>query len=302
MRILINLLKRNESVKQFSLKVYFIINKFFDGSIPFLFHQVLKIPFQYSFYDGRLIKFYPEGQISKRIFTNSFENHQLSTFQKIIKPGMIVVDAGANIGLYTLIAGNLVGDNGRVYSFEPSNETFERLKKNIALNNLHNILAVNLGLGENPNEKLILRQDVGYGDAERYLHLSNEAHSIKLENVNELFIKEEILIDTLDNYFNKLNVEKIDFLKIDTEGFEYYILKGSEQVLKKSPEIVILMECTALGTARANTSQKKVFDFLKDLDFKVFYWNTIKMSWCNDEDGILNAGDVWVCKHREQLM
>ncbi|MFM6994753.1 MAG: FkbM family methyltransferase [Sediminibacterium sp.] len=295
------LLKKNKHVKSFALKIYFIVNKLYDGSIPFFFYQLFKIPFKYSSNDKKNIKFYPEGQISKRIFTNSFENEQLATFQRIIKPGMIVVDAGANIGLYTLIAANLVGNKGKVFSFEPSKETFERLNNNLRLNNFCNVTAVNIGLGENPNEKLILRQDVGYGDAERYLYSMNETHSIKLENVNELFIQEEIVIDTLDNYLNKLIVKKIDFLKIDTEGFEYYILKGSEQVLKNSPEVVLLMECTALGTARAHTSQKKVFDFLKELDFKLFYWNKKKMSWCNDEVGILYAGDIWACKHSDHL-
>ena len=147
---------------------------------------------------------------------------------------------------------------------------------------------------------MILRQDKGYGDAERYLVPANEAPSIKLENMNETLIEEEINIDTLDKYLNKINVNKIDFLKIDTEGFEYYILKGAEQILKNSPEIVILMECTASGSARAKTTQKEVFQILKKIDLNIFYWNRDTKAWCDDE-GILNAGDVWVCKNINQL-
>lgn len=214
---------------------------------------------------------------------------------------MTIVDAGANIGLYSLIASKIVGVKGKVFSFEPSKETFQRFLNNIKLNRFTNITPLNFGLGDQPNEKLILRQDNGYGDAERYLFPANEAPDIKLENMNEIYIEEEIIINTLDNYLNKINVNKIDFLKIDTEGFEYYILQGAEQILKNSPKIVILIECTASGTARAKTTQKEVFQILKKIDLNIFYWNSTNNNWCNDEPGIYSAGDVWACKNIKQL-
>ena len=299
MNLLKEILKKNKYVYSFSLKVFNIIIKFFDGTIPFYFYRLFNKSFKYRLVDGRTIRFYPEGQISKRIFTNSFENHQVTAFQRIIKPGMIVVDAGANIGLYSLIASKIAGLKGKVFSFEPSKETFKRLENNIKLNNFHNITAVNEGLGDKPNEKLILRQDSGYGDAERYLFSSNEAPDIELENI-ALKNEEEIIIDTVDSNLYKRDVKKIDFLKIDTEGFEYYILKGAKQVLRNSPEIVMLMECTPFGTARANSSQKEVFKILKDNNLNIFYWNTVLNDW-SDDDGIYNAGDVWVCKNINQL-
>ena len=87
---------------------------------------------------------------------------------------------------------------------------------------------------------------------------------------------------------------------MDTEGFEYYILKGAKQVLRNSPDIIILMECTELGTARAKTTQKEVFKILKDNNLNIFYWDSIIKDWC-DGDGIYTAGDVWVCRDIKQL-
>jgi FkbM family methyltransferase len=292
--MLIKILKKNNTLRKLIIPII-------DKSILFKIYQLFNKPFKIKLFDGKLIKMYPQGQIILGIFAKSFEKHEIYTFQKIIKPGMTIVDAGANIGLYSLIASKRVGVKGKVFSFEPSKETFQRLLNNIRLNGFSNINPINFGLGDKPNEKLILRQDKGYGDAERYLFAANEAPSISLENINEVYIEEEIIIDTLDNFLNKVNVSKIDFLKIDTEGFEYYILKGAKEILNNSPEIVMLLECTALGTARAKTSQKEVFFFLRELNLNIFYWSKKTKSWCDDEDGIYNAGDVWVCKHREQL-
>lgn len=273
-----------------------------DKSILFKGYQLFNKPFSMKLFNGKTIKLYPEGQIAFGIFANRFEKLEIDAFQRIIKPGMTIVDAGANIGLYSLIASNVVGANGKVFSFEPSKETFQRLLNNIKLNGFTNITSFNHGLGDKINEKLILRQDVGNGDAERYLLHENEAPDRKLENVNSIKIGEEIIIDTLDNSLAKFNINKIDFLKIDTEGFEYYILKGAKQILHNSPQIIMLLECTALGTARARTSQKEVFDILKENGLNIFYWNHESKKWCDDEDGTLNAGDVWVCKNREQLL
>jgi FkbM family methyltransferase len=188
----------------------------------------------------------------------------------------------------------------RVFSFEPSNETFKRLMNNIRLNSSLNITAIKEGLGDKSNEKLTLRQDKGYGDAERYLFPENEARDIELQNINAIKVEEEICIDTLDNKLFEMGVEKIDFLKIDTEGFEYYILKGATKVLKNSPEIVVLLECTELGTLRSKTTQKDVFKILKDNNLNIFYWNT-NLNDFSDDDGIYTAGDVWACKNKKQL-
>ena len=263
--------------------------------------RIFNITFTYRYGNESKIKLYPVGQITKGLFSNYFETQQVNIYSKIVKPGMIVVDAGANIGLYSLIASKIVGREGKVISFEPSKETYHRLQKNIALNKIFNILTENKGLGDNLNEKLVLRQDVGYGDAERYLLPMNEEPIITLKNVNEIKIAEEISIVTLDNYLTKINQSKIDFLKIDTEGFEYYILRGAKQTLINNPEIIILMECTALGTARARTSQMEVFKFLNNINMNIYYWNPKVEDWCSDEAGILNAGNVWVCRNIHQL-
>lgn len=287
-------IKRNKVLRKLIIPIV-------DKTLLYEIYKKINIAFTFKMRSGEKIKFYPEGQIAFGIFTNKFELTELDTFQKIIKKGMTVVDAGANIGLYSVIASKLTGNQGKVFSFEPSRETFKRLTNNINLNNAANVISENCGLGENPDEILTLRQDVGSKDAERYMMPSGFVPDTRLINVNDINSKEEIRIDTLDNYLEKKEISSIDFLKIDTEGFEYYILAGAKRILKNSPDVVILMECTAMGTARANTTQKKVFDLLYEYGFNIYYWDDHTSEW-RDDDGIYECGDVWVCKDKSKLI
>ena len=165
------------------------------------------------------------------------------------------------------------------------------------MNNALNIIPFNCGLGDQDNQKLFLRQDLGYEDAERYLIPMNHNLNQELQNVGTVNQIEDVKIETLDNILTSKGVTKIDFLKIDTEGYEYYILKGAEKILSNSKDLIILMECTELGTKRANTSQKDVFEILFRHGYQIFYWNTESNTWSSDEEGLFRAGDVWACRN-----
>tara|TARA_B110000285_G_C14590728_1_gene366281 strand:+ start:37 stop:417 length:381 start_codon:yes stop_codon:yes gene_type:complete len=119
MNLLKKLIKSNRLT--YRLAVFII-----DGRAIYALYRLLNRPFIFRLLNESKIKFFPKGQISFSIFSNRFEKIELKILQNIIKPGMVVVDAGANIGLYTLIASELTGKKGKVFSFEPSKETFKR--------------------------------------------------------------------------------------------------------------------------------------------------------------------------------
>ena len=258
------------------------------------------IPFQVHI-DRISIDLIPEGQIAKVVFMKKFEPTELNIFSKLIRPGMIVVDAGANIGLYSLLASKLVGDSGQVFSFEPSVETYLRLSKNIQINKSKNINAINCGLGDSNDQELVLRQDLGYEDAERYMVPSDAILNKDLENVNDLAKSEKVSIVRLDSYLETQGISKIDFMKIDTEGFEYYVLNGAKEILSNSDQLVILFKCTELGTKRANINQRKVFDILHNSGFGIYYWDDSSNSWNNDVEGCFSAGELWAAKSINKL-
>jgi FkbM family methyltransferase len=144
------------------------------------------------------------------------------------KPGDTVIDAGANIGAFSVEVGELVGPEGRVYSFEPASSSFELLKRNIELNGLSNVTPNRCGLGEEEGELMLNLYDQHGGNT--LLPTRNDKRRV--------VGKERVRIRTVDSFVKESEVGRVDFLKVDTEGFELPVLKGAkETLLRDHPRI-----------------------------------------------------------------
>jgi len=288
---MINILKKiinySPFLKKLLLPIYLLA-----GSLIYWIYKKFDLPFSYKLVDKRNVKFYPNGQIALGIFLCGFEKKELEIFQLSLKNGSVMIDAGANIGLYSIIGSRIVGESGKVFSFEPSKANFNLFLKNIELNAIKNITPINMGLGNTIGESLILSQNFETGDAEKYI--------LKVENkierpgnkLNGIQTTETISLDTLDNFQIKNSITKVDFLKIDVEGFEFYVLKGAEKLLRDNPDIIILFECADHLAKRAGSSQKEVFTFLGNLGIDIVYWNEKDKNWSNDLSEGLNSGQL----------
>jgi len=157
-----------------------------------------------------------------------WESNETAATKKIIKSDWVVFDIGANIGYFTLLMSKLVGKNGYVYCFETTTYGYNRLKKNISLNPdllQHNIVVNKKGLSsctENKIEALESRFSA------RLL-----AHSEK----------ELIEFITLDDYVTLLKLDRVDYIKIDVDGYDYEVIQGSAKILKKFRPIVMAEIC-----------------------------------------------------------
>ena len=146
--------------------------------------------------------------------------------QKILKGGMNVIDVGANIGVYTVLAAEKVGKNGKVIAIEPETENYKRLIENIQLNNFRNVISQNIGLTDHEGfEKLYFSSFVG--------------HSLIFQEDKNSYIK--VPVKTIDKLVEELNLKKIDIIKIDTEGSELPVLKGAEKTLKSNPNLKLII-------------------------------------------------------------
>jgi FkbM family methyltransferase len=147
-----------------------------------------------------------------------------------LKPELndVVIDAGAHYGFYSLLASKFVGSKGLVLSFEPAPQNYRRLLMNIRINNACNVKAFKMALGDiNGNAKLFLSKASG-------------THSImprlSKEYENTIYVK----MRKIDSIVQELGIEKIDLIKIDTEGAELMILKGARQTLTRfKPKLTI---------------------------------------------------------------
>ena len=150
--------------------------------------------------------------------------------KRSINEGDIVVDLGANIGYYTLIAAKLVGNKGKVFSFEPEPKNFEILKKNVEINGYQNVILEQKAVSDvNEKTNLYLSQGIG-------------THSLK-PNQNTTMKTIPIESIRLDDYFKNLNLtNKINFVKIDVEGAEFNVLSGMDNILKQSKNLKLFTE------------------------------------------------------------
>ncbi len=150
-----------------------------------------------------------------------FEN-----FLGSIPEDAIVLDVGANIGTTALRFAKKCS-KGMIYAFEPAKENYKRLRENISLNELTNIVAVNKGCGNNHTEKLLV-------------HAHDHNSGMNRIAVSDDEEGEIINIIRLDDFVKEKGVKKIHAIKADTEGFELQVLMGAAEILEKDKPVLLL--------------------------------------------------------------
>lgn len=140
------------------------------------------------------------------------------------KNGDLVVDVGANIGEYSIMAAKMVGKKGKIIAFEPNPEAFWLLQENIKLNQLENIEAINKAVCSKPGKIKI------YRNLE-----TNTMDSIKRTKTGQdYYIAKSVTLDKALESRKGINV-----IKIDVEGAEYAVIKGGMLTLKKKPRVIV---------------------------------------------------------------
>jgi len=157
--------------------------------------------------------------------SSDYEKISLSTFNP--KVNDFVVDIGANIGRYTLHSSKLVGKKGKVIAIEPFKQTYDLLRKNIKENSTdNNILTFCIGLSNHEGREKLYLDEKLWG--------RNTINPIPGGD----YVQIEML--TLDSLVENLQIDKIDWIKIDVEGHEYEVLEGGKNTLLKNSSRVMI--------------------------------------------------------------
>ncbi len=170
---------------------------------------------------------------------------------KLIKKGSFVLDVGGHWGGFAVQFGKLVGGRGKVFSFEPSRKNFKMLRKNIQINNLDNIVfPYNFAVGS-------------YEDTVKFpISATSSGHNSLIRKDIPVDYYEYVKQIVLDEFLTHRNVSKIDFIKIDVEGYELEVLKGLERTIDKSDSLVVFMEFSPQFMGLEKT--RETLDFLKN--------------------------------------
>lgn len=209
------------------------------------------------------VRLLPIGQIAELMWGLEFEKRERDFVAHNLMPGMRVVNIGANVGLYALMASKLVGKSGKVYAFEPSAETFATLKRNIELNKCTNIAAENVALSDFSGA-LFLRSDPLAPEADGHRYVEKIECAEYSANEGEV-----VQCKTLDSYWNEdpeRSQQPIDLMIVDVEGAELSVLKGAINAMRRSQNLTLLLECTE--------NREEVKEFLGNMGFEFFAWDS----------------------------
>src|SRR3989344_326562 len=192
-----------------------------------------------------------------QLFTNGiYENLSTNLLKKEIKKGDIVLDIGAHIGYYTLIFAKLVGNNGRVYAFEPNPTNFAILKKNIELNEYKNVVLIQKAVSDKCSKIKLFLADINTGD-----------HRIYDSHDGRKFIEVESI--KLDDYFKDFR-KNINFIKMDIQGAESCAIYGMQKLLKKNKNLKLTSEFWPIGLKNSGIEPSDYLKMLLNHGFKLY--------------------------------
>ena len=194
----------------------------------------------------------------------AFERSSIRAYSRLIKPGAVVIDVGANIGAHTLPFAHLVGPAGHVLAFEPTTYAFNRLQRNLALN-------PPLALRVSACQAMLAAQSGDVPDLDLYArwplrHAPEARHSTHLGIAASTDGAEVV---ALDDWIARHDISRIDFMKIDVDGHECRILRGAVKTLSKfRPSLLI--EFMPYGLEEAGSSLDELVEILTDLHYSFF--------------------------------
>jgi FkbM family methyltransferase len=180
---------------------------------------------------------FPIYHVFYRGFKAYTERAERQLLRKILFPGAVVADVGANIGIYSEFLSRCVGPAGMVHSFEPSPDNFRRLCA--ATRKLSNVLLSQAAVGEHSGESKLYISEKLNVDHRTYMADGDSRHTAPIQMV------------ALDDYFKQ--GERVDLIKMDIQGYELHALRGANRVLHDNPAIKLVVELWPYGLRQVAT-------------------------------------------------
>lgn len=192
-------------------------------------------------------------------FPADYEHHNFRFLREQVNPGDDILDIGAHIGLFAVAASSLVKPSGKVYAFEPADQTIPLLSKTIALNHAESYIQVEqAAVGEKNGIATFYVSDIK-GD--------NSNSMVSYKEDRKLFAK-EVKLYSIDEYIKEKNIKNLRFIKLDVEGVELDALKGAVQTLRHIKPACIVAVHPEPVLARGDKLED-IFDLIQNAGYHV---------------------------------
>ncbi len=192
---------------------------------------------------------FPVYRLCYRAFKAYADRAERRLLRTVLSAGSVVVDAGANIGIYSQFLSRCVGPTGVVHSFEPSPENFNRLQS--AVRDLANVRLSQAALGECSQSGELYLSDKLNVDHRTYATDGDSRRAVQIDIV------------ALDDFFEP--GQRVDLIKMDIQGYELHALRGANRVLADNPTAKLLLEFWPYGLKQAGANW---MDLLATLESK----------------------------------
>lgn len=179
-----------------------------------------------------------------------FEETETQTILSLVREDTVMLDIGANMGYYSIQVG-LKAKKGKVIAFEPDPGNYSILMRNLALNKLTNVTTYNAALSDKEDTMRLYKHPFNVGDYRLY----NDGDFTEYVDVPTMCLDHTV-------------TERIDLVKIDVQGFEYFVLKGGRSLLEKYKPIVI-SEFWPRGLYNSGASPGDYLELMKNLGYSI---------------------------------
>jgi FkbM family methyltransferase len=210
---------------------------------------------------GSLIVPHMDAVIGQAIkHTGAWAPKDLELFEKFVKIGDVVFDIGANIGHHTVFFSKLVGEGGKVIAFEPQQEIFRFASANLALNGCWNTTLMQSCLGDQDGQ--LYMAPISYEEP-------NNFGALSVASSNEPSGGELVPVWTLDGLISsgKIVIDRLDFMKVDVQSFELFVLLGARKVIDRfRPKI--FLEIAPHWMKLKGYDYREIYKLLEDLGYE----------------------------------
>lgn len=215
-------------------------------------------------------------------FWNQWEPNETRLIRKVLRPGDTFVDVGANIGYFTLLGSRIVGDTGSVIAIEPTPPTAEKLRSNIALNNLCNVTV----------HECAAASENGSVRINKHYEINSGMNSLRHGKLSEFW---NVSCRRLDDL---LSDRSIQFIKMDIEGAELLALLGFKNGLSRQNSPDMLLEISPDMVAALGGDYHEIFDIMREAGYLALRVNDRKLDPIDRDDPIDGQISVFFTKPR----
>ncbi len=193
-------------------------------------------------------------------FPSDYESDNFNFLEQQCNANNIVLDIGAHIGLFSIVAAQIVGSGGKVYAFEPTPKTNALLNKTVNINKQQQVIEIRTeAMGAQPGKTVFFISD---REGDNGNSLVSYKEDRKINGI-------DITVQSIDNFVKEKKLQKINFIKIDVEGAEFDVLHGAVETFNKfKPACILSIHPDAIAVKGDKLAD--IYDFIKKINYYFF--------------------------------